>query len=437
MRAPLLIALASLIPLACTVTETTVVHSHPDASDEDGSEPSPDDDAGQTTTDAGTSDSPSAKDVAVDMNVPGYPAVHPPLPLETYQGGPLLLHPKIVTISFAGDDTTLIGRFEQFGDTITSTPWWTAVTDGYCLTGGSQCIGVGSGGGHVRLTTAATSFYTDNDIQAFIQARVADGTFPAPTADTLYTLYFPSGVSIELMGTRSCVSGGFGGYHNSTTVTPPAGGSMEIAYAVIPRCEPDPQSGLSLEQETTISTSHEFIEAATDSHPLNTPSYTITDEAWSVLGGEVGDVCVDLGQGGDDQYTESGFVVQRTWSNKAAQASHDPCVPAPAGLPYFNVAPESNRIAVTVGNTAKVKVTGFSDYPLAPWTIKTLELDQALGLGSNVLSLSLDKPSLANGDTATLSVTLNSNPSQGAAIFAIISQSGTHAHFWFVEVVPQ
>src|SRR5262249_16004277 len=157
-------------------------------------------------------------------------------------------------------------------------------------------------------------------------------------------------------------------------------------------------SGLTLEQTATIATSHEFIEAATDTHPLDTPSYTMQDVAWSAVGGEVGDVCVDLTGSGEDEYTESGFVVQRSWSKQAAARSHAPCAPAPAS-PYFNVAPDSQQIPATVGVPTKVKVTGFSDSPMAAWTVKTLELDNALGFGSDVLTLSIDKPSLANGDT--------------------------------------
>ena len=67
------------------------------------------------------------------------------------------------------------------------------------------------------------------------------------------------------------------------------------------------------------------------------------NQLWAFLGGEVGDLCVSYR--GDDSYTESGYVVQRSWSNKAAAASHNPCVPAPdpSSQPYFNVAPGSNQ----------------------------------------------------------------------------------------------
>ena len=50
-----------------------------------------------------------------------------------------------------------------------------------------------------------------------IKSKISSGLFPAPDANTLYVIYFPSSTSIELDGAGSCQQ--FGGYHNTTTVT--------------------------------------------------------------------------------------------------------------------------------------------------------------------------------------------------------------------------
>jgi hypothetical protein len=282
----------------------------------------------------------------------------------------------------------------------------------------------------VQIPTAPASSYNDNDIQTLIQTMVSSGKLPAPTDQTLYALYFPANVTITLDDATSCKE--FGAYHNEVSVTPEGGSAITVSYAVMPRC-----GG---EQMTTLGASHELIEAATDAHPMSQPAFNMSDLAWSVLGGEVGDVCVDFSGSGNDTYSESGFTVQRTWSNKAAAASHDPCVPAPAGA-YFNVAPDKQQIALGIGESAAIELTAFSDAPSGSWSVSAKDLGQFLGSG-NVLTLSIDKTTVSNGDKTTLKVTLNSAISTGStgvagAPFAIVSRAGSKVHIWPVVVVPR
>src|SRR6185295_18397735 len=97
-----------------------------------------------------------------------------------------------------------------------------------------------------------------SSIQDMIKARIADGTFPVPTSETLYALYFPAATKITLDGESSCRS--FGAYHNTVKVVPPGAAAdstpISVPYAIMPRC----QGG---ERSLTISASHEFTEAAT------------------------------------------------------------------------------------------------------------------------------------------------------------------------------
>src|SRR5260370_42687211 len=84
--------------------------------------------------------------------------------------------------------------------------------------------------------------------------------------------------------------------------------------------------------------SHEIIEVATDPRPIARPAYSQVDPddiGWALIAGsEVGDLCAGFP---DSFYRPSGIatLVQRTWSNAGAAASHDPCQPEGTS-PYFN-----------------------------------------------------------------------------------------------------
>ncbi len=406
-----------------------------------------DPDAGPPQADAGEGDLPP------DPLDTHYPAAHTPIPLADYTGGPILKNAKIVTITFDGD--TKRDLLEQLGDTITQTKWWDAVTDGYC-DDKNTCVGQGSSGGHVHLSDPPAKSYTDSafstptSIQDFIKAHVADGSFPTPDADTLYAIYFPSSVSIVLDSANSCMD--FGAYHNSVTITPPEvvdggvveggvlGAPVDVAYAIMPRC--GNSTG-----ELTLSASHEFIEAATDPHVGN-PAYYMQNQVWTAgFGGEVGDLC-ELGFNGSVTYVESSFIVQRSWSNKAAAGSHDPCVPAPVGNgPYFNVAPNTpiqatNAIAIKVGSTKVIPLTAFSDAAMDDWTLEVQETTHYRG-GSDVLggpsggAPEVDRSLVHNGSKINLSITLTARPSQGQATFELVSRSGNVTHTWPMAVRAQ
>ena len=375
-----------------------------------------------------------APDTSVPVD-PMYPAKHTPIPLVDWNGGEVLGAPKIVTITFAGD--TQAAQLEEFGDTITATPWWDAITAEYCSPpDGTQCIKRGSGGGHVVIPTAPATSFTDSaqggasSIQTFIKAKVAAGTFPAPTADTIYAIYFPSSVGITLDGASSCQE--FGAYHNSVSLTAPFGGAtFEVAYAIMPRCD----SSLTT---TTTAASHEFVEAATDPHvgTANGVAYYMMDQLWGMVGGEVGDVCVDFQ--GNDTIVQNGFTVQRSWSNKAAKASHDPCVPAPKGQAYFNTAPKANAIQteLAVGESTVIDLDGFSDGPMADWDVDAVDYGEFRG-GTTNLSFTFDKKKANNGSKVKVTVKLESKPSKGYAIYGIVSRSGKATHLWPALIVAK
>ncbi|MEO6418691.1 MAG: hypothetical protein ABIP39_04755 [Polyangiaceae bacterium] len=395
-------------------------------------------------TDAGTTQPVADSAPPDDPLNTTYPGAHAPIPLVDFNGGKIMTAPKIVTVTFDGDP--MRDRLEAFGDIITATPWWDAVSAGYCNKGGTPCIGRGTAGEHVHLPAGATS-YTDSSqgkpssIQQFIADQVAAGTFPAPTVNTLYAIYFADGVSIDLDGSGSCSS--FGAYHNTLALTSPAGdggvdggGGPQVItpYAIMPRCSPS-------EAETTISASHEFIEAATDPDiGVNDVAYYMNDQLWAFAGGEVGDVCVDFTGQGADQYQESGFTVQRSWSNKAAKASHDPCVPATPGEAYYNVAPKAGSEQITlnaVGQSKTIMLDAFSDGPMDDWTVSAIDFASFQG-GSPSLGFKFDKTLAHNGSHIALTITLKSKPRAGYAQYAIVSKAaGKQTRDWPAVVLTQ
>jgi len=148
--------------------------------------------------------------------------------------------------------------------------------------GTSQVIKRGTYSGQVVLTPNNTSkMLTDADVQKEIKQQIRAGNLPASDQNTLYMIYFPSDITINLDGALSCQS--FGAYHFATIDTRRAK-LKNIFYAVEPECN----SGFGF---LTFAASHEFMEATTDNVPTpgSNPDWP---QAWNDAAGyEVGDKC--------------------------------------------------------------------------------------------------------------------------------------------------
>ena len=367
--------------------------------------PSSGSDAGVAPSDAGAIDSsvdPPGSDV--------YPADHPPLPLMTNFGGSVITDMKMITVTFVGN--TSRDAIRKFDDAIVADDWWTSVTRGYG-------INKGTGGVYVETadTVSNTTIDNDKDIKPWIQKLVDAGTLPPPDANTLYALYYPSSTTITLAdgagagGTAtSCQA--FGAYHDSAAVTV-SGKTVDAAFAVIPDC------GGGYEE----SASHEFIEAATDPHPISTinkPTWYMYDDAWSPSGpggGEVADQCETRGP----STTTDGFSAAKSWVNAAAKESKDPCQPSDPGKIFFGLAVQTEKqtikdptdpaggtyesygyITLKAGETKTLDTVVFSEAKLPH--------DLTLVVGKRGQSTDPTKVSaIATGITSTLSATTGTN----------------------------
>ncbi|HEY4119875.1 MAG TPA: hypothetical protein VGM56_18540 [Byssovorax sp.] len=371
-----------------------------------------------------------------------YPAFTPSVPTVAFGFGPVLASPQVYPVFFPGDDSSFTDQLEDFSNTIGATPYWAAISGEY---------NVGAMVGHpaIQAPDAMTGTISDDDIQAYLEGKLNgdDPTFPTPDANTLIALYFPDGLDISLQGSQSCRD--FGGYHSNITLDSNHG-LRRVAYSVVPRCHHF--GSLSGIDAVTGAASHEYIEAATDPYPNDQPAYSAVDNEhiyweFAIGGGEVGDMCAQQ-QSAFTKFDPFPYTVQRTWSNAAALAWHNPCVPSNSTLPYFNTAPETPDminlinymdagVNVPVGTSKTIALDFFSDGPMQDWQIQVFDAAQALGGGQADLEFTLDRTSGNNGDRAMLTITSVAQSQFGADAFYVVSTAGDQDNVWIGLVGQQ
>ncbi len=385
--------------------------------------------AAPATADAGVADAttdvsaPDANDGGIEQDPNVYPADHQPIPVLTNPAkGPVLVNPKIVTITFT--DYTRRDSIRVFDDTILTTPWWTAAIGG---------IGVnaGAGGGSVELTppwtgTARTTI-DDAAVQAILQRGVNDGTIPAPTPGTIYAFYFPKYVTVKLFGSSSCSS--FCGYHGDTFVVVPSddagvpeagtsdggdggdggppprpGTQAHVAYAVMPDCDPPGCWSSDAFEQITITASHEFAEAASDpfgssgddAYRLNTDDAWLNPDLYTVGSSiENGDACSGLNA------TQGNYTVQRIWSNAAAMKGDQPCQPVPQTAVYFAAAVRTSLL--TVSKPFTHKSYGYIPVKLGTTSTAVVNVFSLAALPNDVL-LYVGVPKRSQSDASDLDI---------------------------------
>jgi hypothetical protein len=234
----------------------------------------------------------------VPLYVPGQVKPAAPAAQLVYNNGPLLTAVQVFTIFWGAawqqaplSDT--LHSLNSFFDYILTSPLISQLAE-YSVQG--QTIGHGS---HVGTTTLTTSdpgtSVDDSAIQQMLNNNIAcNSAFPQPTANTLYLVYLPSGVTVTAGGSSSCQT--FCGYHDAI--------NGQIYYGVMPY--PDCTgctSNLSTFASLTVSSSHELCEAITDPVP---------GQGWyDQNNGEIGDICAwQTKQVGN-------YTVQQEWSNSA------------------------------------------------------------------------------------------------------------------------
>ena len=384
-----------------------------------------------------------------------YPATAPDAPKVQSAGGTVLSTPRIVPVFFP-EETQASALTDAITKYVASAEWRSA-TSGYGV--GATTVAT-----PVQVTASLPSTMTSDDLGAWIGSQLYDGTSAGwgpvdePTiASTLFVLYPPTGITIYAPGedpgdpAAATLCGprpwDLEGWHWQSTPVP--GPTAPIAFAVVGACT---SGDVSLEDRMTATTSHEIAEAATDPLFLTSPAYSGVDDAhafWEELygGGEIGDLCA---QDASDLVKPSdvGYVVQRIWSNAAASAGHDPCVPA-AGAAFFDVAvdaPDSifdpyvdvdvHGVAIPSGKSRTVDVRLFSDGPTDAWKITAVDPNAAQG-GRPLLQMTLDEDSGKNGDVRHLTIRPLFTESGVTALYEIDSTLHGVTQRWYGEIVVQ
>lgn len=366
-------------------------------------------------------------DASPDSPPPFAEAPHGTVPQVQSGGGMVLASPKIVPIFFTGD-SAMQAQTEQFLSQLAASSYWTAVTHEY---------GVGALTIEPTIVSTDTAPTSDAMLQTWLKTNL-DGTHASwPTFDptAIYSVFLPDGVTLSTPFGDSCSA--FGAYHDEA----PGTNGTKIIYALMPRC----QGGIA---SLTVSTSHEFVEAATDPLPETEPAYQLVDDAhivWEFApGGELGDMCEYVGAAA--QPLVGNFYVQRTWSNASALAGHDPCVPV-MSAPYVSAAPvltddasfddgngmstTTKSVKIPVGMSKTIDIALYSDAPTATWTVKAFDAAQIYGQPQE-LTFSWDKTMGNNGDVLHLTITRVSAGMGGGSEFLISSRpSGVSDSIWF------
>ena len=376
--------------------------------------------SGQTT---------SAPSLTPSVPINTFDAPHGPLPQVQFNGGRVMSNPRFMAITFPAD--SFAPSINMFMSKFASSPQWTAMTSEYGVNAASVAA-------PVQLTEGAPGTIDDTQIQTWLSAKFNTVSRPlgAPDTNTIYIINYPPTTSITASGQASCSD--FDGYHSE--FTDPASGTA-IVYAVIANC-----SGYTINDQTSTM-SHELVEAVTD--PDNNPAYYGVAQDFAVwntvsYGSEVGDMCQDY----NNSYfvpSNIGFQIQRSWSNAAAAAGNDPCVPAATGQTYVNASPgvsdsityndngqstTGTGISIPVGQSRVIELDLFSSAQTAAWKVSASEFSSSGHLG-----FSFNTTTGTNGSKIYLTVTVHSKDTTfNAEPFWVISTLNGVSHYWPVIV---
>lgn len=293
-------------------------------------------------------------------------------------------------------------------------------------------VGAATMGADVPLNVDAADKVQDSEIQALLNAQIANGVIKADP-NTFLVLFYPASTTVTAGG-ASCVR--FNAYHAHFKT--PAG--LRVAYAVVPDC----RRGLG---DMTTAISHEVLEGVVD--PYQTGYRAVQgDFSWAAAfdSAEIGDMCE---HNSDLTARENSDVIARVWSNAAAKAGHNPCVPQRSPLQgdvYFNSVPQlddtvqlvhgggmgvAKGIVIAPGQSKAIRVRLFSDGPTyGHWNVHATWVKKNSQDASDPPSFEWDRSTGQNGDVLTLTIKAPSKPMPDGALFTIESHYAGMTTMW-------
>jgi hypothetical protein len=341
------------------------------------------------------------------------------LPRVEYQGGPFLREPRVVAVTFRGDDTRVVSALAAFAGLVTRSAWWQGATKGYCAVG-VGCVGRGREARSVVVDLAWPEAVGDSDVSARLEEAIAAGQVGEIDAETVLLAFLPAGVAVEDgFGRRYC-DGGPRAFHRMLR-----GAAPGVASAVLPRC-----GGL---RELTATASHEVLEAATNPDPARR-GFALTPRAahigFTYAGVEPVDPCGVLTRDGH-RIEADGFVWQRAWSNDAAESGRDPCG-GPA--PFVALVPRTPTVRLRPGERRTVALDASSDRPTGTWRVRARAVTSG-DEGGPCVRASLDRSRVASGDTVVLTLGGLRAPADEVCLVGLESMRAGITRLWPLAVV--
>lgn len=409
-------------------------------------------DSGTDEMDAATVDASGLEDAstledaasATDADTPAHdagPRTRPPPPQLQFRGGAILSVPVFTAITYDSDELQAeledyVAKLGTSGDA-----FWTPALSEYG-------VGPATVNAPVRISSAAPAVIDDLHIQTWIQQFYNQPGAPQPTAQDLLVFFLPSDTQLTnatLLGCRD-----FGAYHSSLRTQLGNQLGPRVAYAVMPRCE----AGTYALFYTTVAATHEITSAVTDpdgADPHGTLGWWGMDDdhrIWEIsqwgFGGEHADVCegfhfINIYPAGFP------YGVQRVWSNAAARAGQDPCVPHYSGETYFVGIPiledsvdihygqstvRTKGARIPLGESRTIEVLLHAEHPNTPaWTVTAMDLST---LGWGKLGFSWDRASGVSGDVLHLTITNHAGSTKfGGAPFIVEATDSYQRHRWY------
>ena len=323
-----------------------------------------------------------------------------------YNGGKVNSAPVYTNVFWGsywtGAGAATASHIDSFMSTVAPSPDFASVLSQYATS--TQTIGVASYSGKVNISTDPPATIDDVAIQAQIQSWIDAGTVPAPSANEVYSLNFPPGITVTMQGSASCSA--FCGYHSAFNTTSGA----TARYIILP----DPGCGgvagcnfaATTDDSNTVILSHEMSEQTTDPDV----GLAISTNNNAFLGwydntnGEIGDICA-----GDPDGAILGFAVQSEWSN-----ADNNCVVtrATTSNPDYSLTAVTSTATVAPGKRARFTIdstaTGGFTGPIKLWVKglpagATKSFSAALsGTGSTILRVSTATTTPAGSYTLTI-----------------------------------
>jgi hypothetical protein len=345
------------------------------------------------------------------------------LPRIAHLGGPFVRRPRIVTITFTGDDPRIVSRVEEFGATIARASWWRTVVDGYCARQ-DDCVGDAQSAVAVRLDEALPAEVHAVEISALLRRHAGNGRFGRLDSELVLLVYLPRGVTLrDAFVTRYC--DGPRAFHRALRLD-----STTIAYAVIPRCGD--------EAVLTATASHELLEMTLNVDPAR-PGFAFRQEplthGFAAAGHEAMDPCGFITD--ETSVREGGFLVRRAWSNRAASAGHDPCAPRSGDRPFVALIPSQPAVRLLRdGETVTIGLQAAADRPIGRWSVSAVDLTGGQE-SARYVDVTLDKIDVSPGDAAMLRLTRRRAHRKHLSVVGIVSRVDSFSYLWPLAVVSR